>query len=353
VLLISLVLWPALAAAQIPVLLVSPASLSFAVAGLDAPPAQQIRIRNTGSGSLQWKATPADPWVRVSPASGTGPAVVSVTLDAARLRAGRHESRVVVDAGDADDSPASIRIEVDVTGPAPGVAASAAAARPGAPPGASALPSPAEALPAPAAATAAAPPRPPASVSLHFLGETLPVATRNLPYSQAIPVAGGTPPYSIRLIQGRLPVGLMIANGAVAGTARVPGFYPLTLAITDSSRPPATLTGRLALRVIILLADTALMVSPPALALVLPRGARQTGARIGVGSGRQPLDWRASTDAAWLTLTPVSGRSPGSIEVGVLAGSLPPGAYSGTVTISMEGAPNSPARIPVTVTVPR
>jgi len=41
------------------------------------------------------------------------------------------------------------------------------------------------------------------------------------------------------------------------------------------------------------------------------------------------------------------------IEVGVEAESLAPGTYSAIITVTMEGAPNSPARIPVTVVIPR
>ncbi len=142
-------------------------------------------------------------------------------------------------------------------------------------------------------------------------------------------------------------------NGAIVGTPRIPGFYPLTLAIADSAHPPATLAGTLAFRVIVLLADTALAVTPPTLALVLPRGARQGRARMSITSGRQPLEWTASADVPWLAVAPASGVSPALIEIGIAAGSLPPGAYAGTLTVTMEGAPNSPARVPVTVTIPR
>ncbi len=108
-------MWPALAAAQIPVLSVSPAILAFAASRAEAPPSQQVRIRNTGSGALQWTATAADPWVRVSPGRGTGPALLTITIDAARLGIGRHDSRLTIDAGDADDSPVSLPISVEVT----------------------------------------------------------------------------------------------------------------------------------------------------------------------------------------------------------------------------------------------
>ena len=58
-------------------------------------------------------------------------------------------------------------------------------------------------------------------------------------------------------------------------------------------------------------------------------------------------------DVEWLRLTPGAGVSPSEVAVTVVAGRLPPGTHVGTITVTMEGAPNSPASIPVQVTVPR
>ena len=41
-------------------------------------PGQAVRILQSGSGTLTWTATPSAPWITVSPASGTGPAVLTV-----------------------------------------------------------------------------------------------------------------------------------------------------------------------------------------------------------------------------------------------------------------------------------
>ena len=432
--LISLVVIPALSAAQIPVLQVSPVSLSFVATGHGQPLAQQIRIRNTGSGSLQWRAIAGAPWIRVSPSAGTGPAVLKIAIDATRLEPGRHDGRVTIDAGNADDSPVEVAVIAQITtavraagppptAPAVTLEADAGSSMPafasfaldgprGAPtdwravsdqawltvvPAASTTPTqvtiranpagllsgthtgtvrflsmagdPLLAVPvtlaiggAPAGQSSASPPTASATqrtadsgppVPLRIDQSSLPPATRDLPYSQAIPVRGGTPPYAIRVVQGRLPIGLALANGAISGTTRFPGAYPVTLAATDSATPPTTVTRALALRVIILLADTALVVEPAALHVRVSGGQRRQRARIGVGSGRQPLGWRASSDAAWLTVLPAGGTSPGIIQVEVSAEALPPGTYVATVTVTMEGAPNSPARIPVQVTVQR
>ena len=41
---------------------------------------QVVRLTQSGSGSVAWTASPTRPWLRVSPASGTGPATISVSV---------------------------------------------------------------------------------------------------------------------------------------------------------------------------------------------------------------------------------------------------------------------------------
>jgi len=430
-LLISFVLLPTLAAAQIPVLQVSPTALIFVVgAGQARPEAQEIRLRNTGSGALQWRATADAAWISVSPKAGTGAGVINIAIDPSRLRQGRHDAKVTIDAGDADDSPATVTITVQVgagsqasrpaeappddltivltgssgstvpvttsfgfnapsgpptswkssagapwlsTSPASGttpaqitIRADASKLAPGDyasvlrlldSAGQSMLDLPISfkvgaaqaAAPDAAAAPGGAKPDRPAPLTIE--ARSLPPATRNLPYSQAIPVKGGTPPYAIRIVEGRLPVGLVLANGAIAGTARFTGSYPITVAVTDSAKPAATITRAVMLRVVVLFTDTALSVSPAALNLLATSAQRIQRARVAVGSGRQPFDWQATSDAKWLRISPTDGISPGVLQIEASAEGLEPGAYTATITVMMEGVPNSPARIPVQLVV--
>lgn len=430
-LLILFVLLPAAAAAQIAVLHVSPAALAFVTSpGQGQPPPQQVRIRNTGSGPLLWRATASAPWIRVSPASGTGPAAITVSIDTARLGPGPHDGTITIDAGDADDSPTTIAITAQsaaatrATVPPPAAPRIRLTALAGATsPATSALtldgprdaatewratsdqpwlsiepptgttPSPitikasparlaagdydatirflddagepllvvpvtlsvgaAGSVPSPAgeAASHAGKPDEPGPLTIEARG--LPPAMRNLPYAQTIPVKGGKPPYAIRLAQGRLPPGLLLMNGAIAGTTRVPGNYLFTITVTDSATPPATITQQLPLRVIILQQDTALVVDPPALVMTVAGAQKLQRARIAVGSGRHQLEWQATSDAAWLKVVPPGGVTPGVVQLEASAAGLASGTYVATVTIEMEGVPNSPARVSVQLVVRR
>ena len=340
-LLLSLVLWSAGAAAQIPVLHVSPLSLAFALDGRSPAAPQQVRIRNAGSGTLTWTARAAEPWIRVAPQAGTGPAALTVDIDRTRLAPGRYEGRIVIDAGSADDSPVSIAVHVE--------AAAVASSGPPVRPAGEAPPPPAAAGPPPAVQ----PVPEPAPGPLRIEHRNLPPATRNLPYAQALPIAGGTPPYAVRIVEGRLPAGLVLAQGSIAGTARVQGYYPFVVAVKDASSPPVAIAQPMGIRVMILQPDTALVVNPPAIGVRLASRTRDGRAALAVASGRQRLEWTAVADVAWLRLSPASGVSPATIEIVALSGRLSPGTHVGTVTVTMEGAPNSPASIPVQVTVPR
>ncbi|MGB9834826.1 MAG: lectin like domain-containing protein, partial [bacterium] len=71
-------------------------------------------------------------------------------------------------------------------------------------------------------------------------------------------------------------------------------------------------------------------------------------------SGGGSMSWTVSKDALWLTLSPTSGNSSGEhdqVTVSVYISGLASGTYSTTITLSGEGASNSPQYLPVTLQV--
>ena len=72
---------------------------------------------------------------------------------------------------------------------------------------------------------------------------------------------------------------------------------------------------------------------------------------IAISNGRSgALNWTATSDQPWLTVSPASGTAPGVIEVSASAG-LSANTYTGTVQISATGAANTPLKVPVTLVV--
>ncbi|MBL0155795.1 MAG: Ig-like domain-containing protein [Bryobacterales bacterium] len=62
--------------------------------------------------------------------------------------------------------------------------------------------------------------------------------------------------------------------------------------------------------------------------------------------------WSASSDSAWLAVTPGSGTPGGALHVSIVAASLPAaGVYTGKITVVAPGASNSPVFLNCTLTV--
>lgn len=405
----SLIVVSTAALAQAPALDVAPSRLSFIAAAGGTPPAQTVQIRHTAQAPVRWQARASAPWIRLSATSGTGDAPLQIGVDTNGLAPGQHLGQVTVSHLEGT-AGAVVSVVVQVQGRSSAnlrastslptaltLSAPAGSREPvsalmslqegeGAPeawrvepdqPWLNVEPSSGD-VPARISVTATPGTLPPGEymATLVFTGangepwmkipvafvvggnealsittDLLPPATRNLPYSQAIPIRGGRPPYTIRIIHGRLPQGLLLSGGGISGVTRFVGTYPLVLAVTDASTPPATATQEVLLQVIVLYQDTALVVSPPTLSLAVSASQRSQGARLAVGSGRQPLAWTATSDASWLRLSPDRGISPSAFQLDVHTAVLQPGTYTATITITMEGAPNSPARIPVQVVV--
>ena len=106
----------------ITIMTVSPATIAATPAGLQfaytvggaAPAAQTIQIANSGTGTLAWSATASDPWLAVSPASGTAPSSLSVSVSPGSLSAGVYQGTIQITAG-ASNSPVSIAVTLTVT----------------------------------------------------------------------------------------------------------------------------------------------------------------------------------------------------------------------------------------------
>ena len=96
-------------------------------------------------------------------------------------------------------------------------------------------------------------------------------------------------------------------------------------------------------------------VSPNVLSNSIHPGADASDETFEVGnSGDGAITYNISTSAQWLSCTPASGSSSGeqdTITVEYFTAALTNGFYNATITITAQGAANSPVEIPVTLTV--
>ncbi|MBI1742230.1 BACON domain-containing protein [Candidatus Acetothermia bacterium] len=81
------------------VLQVSPSTLSFqGPAGGASPAPQTLTITNTGGGTLNWVASADPSWIQLSATTGTAPATLTVSVQAAGLSAGAYAGRITITA---------------------------------------------------------------------------------------------------------------------------------------------------------------------------------------------------------------------------------------------------------------
>jgi uncharacterized protein (TIGR03437 family) len=104
-----------MAAAPTAVIATAPASLQFAyTAGGAVPAAQSIQITNSGTGTLTWTAAASDSWLSVTPASGTAPTTLSVSVSPASLTAGTYNGSVTITAAGASNTPLTVGVTLTV-----------------------------------------------------------------------------------------------------------------------------------------------------------------------------------------------------------------------------------------------
>jgi ligand-binding sensor domain-containing protein len=68
-------------------------------------------------------------------------------------------------------------------------------------------------------------------------------------------------------------------------------------------------------------------------------------------AGAGALNWQASSDAPWLSISPGSGAAPAQLTLKVDPGGLYTGSYHGHITLSAGGASGSPHQITVTLNI--
>jgi len=98
-----------------PLIGVSPSSMSFtAILGQAAPASQSLSVSNASLGSFSWVASSDSSWLTVTPASGSTPGVVSVSVNSSGLATGAYTGHVIITAAGIANSPQSIPVVLQV-----------------------------------------------------------------------------------------------------------------------------------------------------------------------------------------------------------------------------------------------
>ena len=152
--------------------------------------------------------------------------------------------------------------------------------------------------------------------TLTFTSNTMPTAGFGRPYSQLLPVTGGTLPYMATLTAGSLPPGLTLSSaGVLSGTPASAGSFTFTVNVMDSSTPAQSATQTLTIAVNNLFITTT----------ALPNGV------VGV-----PYNAAISTDGGTLPLSfsLTTAAFPPGLTIQQPAANSHNGALSGTPTLA-------------------
>jgi uncharacterized protein (TIGR03437 family) len=297
------------------VITVNPPQLSFSFQpGGAAPPSQALAISSSGGAGLGFTTAVSANWIAVTPTSGTTPASLTVFVQPYALQAGVHAATITIAAsgGNSQVIPVSLVIAAGAMLTASPGSLSFTQVQGGPVPGAKALEitvSPATAGPVSFTAT----------TTTNQGGNWLSVQ----------PLAGATP--------GVLTVS---ANGAGLPQGTYAGQITSQSAGTSTSPVSVTVTLTIGPQQSVSVVPQTLTFSyQPGAALPQPQS-------LTVSSTGGPANFTGAastiTGGGWLSLSPLSGTTPASLKVSVSPGSLPPGEYAGTVTVTSATAGNSP-----------
>jgi glucose/arabinose dehydrogenase len=367
-----------------PALSVSPTSLAFsATTGQGNPASKTVSVANTGGGTLNFTAADDAAWLSVTPGSGTAPQDVTAAVNTAGLAAGTYSANVTITASGATGSPKAVPVTLTVSDPPPtgtttlggseqiGTSVSSAPAGAG------------EAYRFTATTTGVANKlrlyvdggsaasqlilglygdsggNPATLLGSGQISGLTAGAWNEVPLASGINLTAGTN-YWFAALNPNSSTGTLRwrdhAGGVSGGPERtsqgrtlsaLPATWasqasftdgPLSAYIVGATGPPP---------------PPALSVSPTSLAYSGTAGGSSPAAKTLTVSntGGGTLNFTASDDASWLTVSPASGSAPRDVTATVDTAGLAAGTYTATITINGGGISGSPRTVPVTLTL--
>jgi len=306
-------------------LTVSPGYLAFSFPlGTASTGLQYISLTSTGD-PLNFAVTPTTTpagatWLFVAPLTGTTPSSLTVFVNPTGLPVGTYSGSIAVAAQGANSQAMPVTVTITST-----------------------------------AALAITP------TSLSFTQtyggvapapQTLSVASSgtNLVFTAAVSTNIGGNWLSVTPNTSTTPQNVSVS---VNGAALAPGTYTGTITInaTGASNSPQTVQ----VTFTVVQAQT-LSVIPNSLTFNYQIGSAQPAVQtLAVSSTGGTLSFTAtaatSGGGVWLTASPSSGMTPGTVSVSIIPAGLAAGTYSGTITIAAAGATNSPQTVSVVLAV--
>jgi len=312
-----------------PQISLSPASLVInAPEGGPAPAPSTLTGQNSGDGKLNWTAKPSDPWLHVSPASGTlnksASIDLSVSVNLSGLAPGTHAATIQVSDSMASNSPQTCSVTLQVNA-VPRISLSPGPVSWTAPEGG---PDPANQI---------------VTIQNTGGGTLTWSASDDASWLTSSPSSGSLSAGASKDVTLSVTV-----SGLVAGP------YSGTWTVTSSDAPNSPQSLAISLTVS---KSPVIGIAPSSLTFDAPQGgANPSPATLTLSNdGGGTLAWTASPDAAWLSVGPGSGSlgagASQTLTVSVNTAALAEGTYLAAVHVSATGATNTPQAANVTLNV--
>ena len=308
------------AAAPTPTIGVSPASLSFNYqSGGTVPASQSFAVSSSGS-ALSYTVSTSATWLSATPASGTTPGNVSVSVTPGSLSAGTYTGSVTITSSGASNSPKSVPVTLTVTSATT--------------PTLTVSPLSLSFTYQTGGSTPAAQP-----VTLSSSSALNYTAVSSAAWLNATPASGATP---ASLSVSVNPSGLAVGNYSgtltvtASGASNSPQKIAVSLAVTSASS-----------------GNPSLNVAPGTLTFTYASGSTTSGTQnLSITSTGAALQiTAAASGGSWLSVTPTTGSTSVTVKVSANPTGLAAGTYNGTITITSTGAANTPQTIPVKLVV--
>ena len=143
-----------------------------------------------------------------------------------------------------------------------------------------------------------------------------------------------------------------LTPGTITVSANTTGLAEGTYTGNITIFAPGATNSPLVIPVTLAVKTAVLATTPASLTFFAASGFTTPSQNIGISNaGTGTLNWTASADSSWISMSAASGTAPSSIAVSPNITGLPTGAYSGNVSISSGDVANSPAVIPVSLQV--
>ena len=311
-----------------PSMVPSPSSLTFSSNAGAVPGAQTLNLTSSGAAISYTVATNTSSggnWLTVSPGSGTTPGSVQVSINSgvlAGLATGTYSGNVVFTATtSAANSPLSVPVTLTVT--------------------------------------AALSPLPTSLTFNYTINGTAPGAqpvavTSNgaaIAYSAAASTTSGGSWLLVSPGSATTPTGISVSvNPASLAAGQYTG--KITLTSTGATNSPVSIPVTLNVS-----SQPTLTVTPSSLTFNLTSlGSLPPSQNLSISasaSAALAFTAAASTTSGgnWLSVSPPSGTTPGSVAVSITLNNLAAGIYNGSIKVTATGASNSPVTIPVQLNV--